>query len=100
MNATVQRHRLARLGCPVYNAGMSTMSIQDIQRDPQGFVGRVVAGETILVVRGDRPVAEVRPVESATVSPRPFGLCADRFFVPEDFNQPLADEILKEFEGS
>ena len=79
---------------------MSTISIQDIQRDPQEFVGRVEAGETILVVRGDSPLAEVRPVGVAAVLPRPFGLCAGRFSVPDDFNQPLPDEILKEFEGS
>lgn len=76
------------------------MSIQDIQRDPQGFVGRVEAGETILVVRGDSPLAEVRTVGLTAVQPRPFGLCAGTFSVPDDFNQPLPDVILKEFEGS
>ena len=43
------------------------MSIEDIQRDPQGFVGRVETGETILVVRGDSPGAEVRPLGLASV---------------------------------
>ena len=32
--------------------------------------------------------------------PRPFGLCAGRFTVPADFDRPLPDEILKEFEGA
>jgi hypothetical protein len=30
---------------------------------------------------------------------RPFGLCAGQFTVAADFDRPLPDEILKEFEG-
>ena len=30
---------------------------------------------------------------------RPFGLCAGEFTVPDDFDHPLPEEILKEFEG-
>lgn len=32
-------------------------------------------------------------------SPRPFGLCAGAFTVPEDFDDPLPEEILHAFEG-
>jgi len=83
-----------------YNLIMNTVSIQDIERDPQGFVGRVEAGETIIVVRDNNPLAEVRPVGFAAVLPRPFGLCAGEFSVPDSFNEPLSNEILKEFEGA
>ena len=31
---------------------------------------------------------------------RPFGLCAGEFTVPDDFDDPLPEEILKEFEGT
>ena len=30
---------------------------------------------------------------------RPFGLCAGEFTVPEDFDAPLPEEILAEFEN-
>ena len=41
---------------------------------------------------------------SEAVSPsettlRPFGLCAGEFIVPDDFDAPLPDDILAEFEG-
>ncbi len=78
---------------------MSTISVQDIQRDPLAFLCRVEAGEAFLVVRGDRPLAEVRPLSAPAAQPRPFGLCAGRFTVPADFDQPLPEKILKEFEG-
>jgi antitoxin (DNA-binding transcriptional repressor) of toxin-antitoxin stability system len=78
---------------------MSTISIQNIQRDPLGFLQRVEAGEAMLVVRDERPLAEVRPVTTIATEPRPFGLCAGRFTVPSDFDRPLPDGILNEFEG-
>lgn len=31
--------------------------------------------------------------------PRPFALCAGEFTVPLDFNAPLPDEILRDFES-
>ncbi len=79
---------------------MSTISVQDIQRNPLAFLRRLEAGEAFVVVRDQRPLAEVRPLTTAATQPRPFGLCAGRFTVPTDFDQPLPDDVLKEFEGS
>lgn len=79
---------------------MSTITVQDIQRDPLAFLQRVEAGESFLVVRGERALAEVRPVSAPAAAPRPFGLCAGQFTVPADFDRPLPEEILKEFEGA
>lgn len=31
---------------------------------------------------------------------RPFGLCAGEFDVPDDFDSPLPEEVLKEFKGT
>jgi antitoxin (DNA-binding transcriptional repressor) of toxin-antitoxin stability system len=79
---------------------MSTISVQDIQRDLFAFLRRVEAGESFLVVSGEHPLAEVRPVPAPATQPRPFGLCAGRFTVSPDFDRPLPEEILKEFEGA
>jgi antitoxin (DNA-binding transcriptional repressor) of toxin-antitoxin stability system len=79
---------------------MSTISVQDLQRDLLTFLRRVEAGESFLVVSGEHPLAEVRPVSAPAIQPRPFGLCAGEFRVPPDFDRPLPDDILKEFEGS
>lgn len=77
---------------------MSTISVQDIQQDPASFLRRVEAGEALVVVRGGQAVAEVRPVRSAE-GPRPYGLCAGAFVVPADFDAPLPEDLLAEFEG-
>jgi antitoxin (DNA-binding transcriptional repressor) of toxin-antitoxin stability system len=78
---------------------MSTISVEDIQRDPLAFLRRVEAGESFLVVSCGHPLAEVRPVPAPAIQPRPFGLCAGRFTVPPDFDWPLPEEILEEFDG-
>ena len=78
---------------------MSTISVQDFQRDLLAFLRRVEAGESFLVLNGEQPLAEVRPVPVPATQPRPFGLCTGRFSVPPDFDHPLPDDILREFEG-
>jgi antitoxin (DNA-binding transcriptional repressor) of toxin-antitoxin stability system len=79
---------------------MATITIQDLQRDLMDFLRRVEAGESFLVVRGEQPLAEVRPVPTQITQSRPYGLCAGQFAVPADFDEPLPEEIIKEFEGA
>jgi prevent-host-death family protein len=68
---------------------MNTVTLHDLQSDPAGILGRVEAGEHLVVSRDGRPVAELRPVQASRPGPRPFGLAAGAFVVPEDFDSPL-----------
>lgn len=79
---------------------MSTISVEDIQRDLLAFLRRVETGESFLVVSGQRPMAEIRPVATPESQLRPFGLCAGEFAVPPDFDSPLPENILEGFEGA
>jgi antitoxin (DNA-binding transcriptional repressor) of toxin-antitoxin stability system len=78
---------------------MSTITLQDIQRDPLAFLERIEAGEPLLLMHDDRPVAEIMPVSATASWSRPFGLCAGQFTVPADFDRPLPEDVLKGFEG-
>jgi antitoxin (DNA-binding transcriptional repressor) of toxin-antitoxin stability system len=79
---------------------MTVISIEDIQSDLLTYLHQVEeAGETLLITRSGKPVAEIRPVAAGTRLPRPFGLCAGQFSVPDDFDDPLPDELLRQFEG-
>ena len=62
-------------------------------------IDRVEAGEHIVVIRGGRPVAELRPVAPPHAAARPFGLAAGTFTVPDDFDSPLPPDLVREFEG-
>jgi antitoxin (DNA-binding transcriptional repressor) of toxin-antitoxin stability system len=78
---------------------MDTVSLQDLQRDPAALLDRVEAGEYLVVSRGGRAVAELRPLSPPVRGPRPFGLAAGSFTVPADFDDPLPDDVLRDFEG-
>ena len=78
---------------------VSTISVLEIQEDPSAFLRRLEAGEELLVVRGERPLAEVRPVPAGNPEPRPYGLAAGEFVVPPDFDDPLPEDVLDAFEG-
>ena len=77
---------------------MTTISLQDLVKDPNGLIDRVEAGERVLVVREGRAVAELRPITQPRSTSRPYGLAAGAFRVPDDFDSPLPDSILKDFE--
>ena len=80
---------------------MITITIDDIQRDLTAFLNLVQAGNTLLIVQADQPIAEIKPVKfsNQVKQLRPFALCAGEFVVPDDFNEPLPEEILNQFEG-
>ena len=77
---------------------MLNVTIDEIQRDPLKYLHQVEAGETLVIVRSEKPIAELRPISSSKQL-RPFGLCAGEFIVPDDFDTPLSDDILSSFEG-
>jgi antitoxin (DNA-binding transcriptional repressor) of toxin-antitoxin stability system len=79
---------------------MTAVTLEEIQRDLKGYLERVHAGETLIVLQADQPLAEIKPVSSETLRPRPFGLCSGEFTVPDDFNDPLPEDVVSSFEGS
>jgi len=76
---------------------LMNVSVEEVKRDPEGFLHRVIEGETLVVMDRDRPVAEIRPIETVR-RPRPFGLAAGSFVVPDDFDDPLPEDVLRDFE--
>ena len=73
------------------------VTVEDVKRDPDGVLHRVLDGETLVVTADDQPVAEIRPIERVH-RPRPFGLAAGAFVVPDDFDDPLPEDVLRDFE--
>jgi prevent-host-death family protein len=78
---------------------MTKVNIADAKARLAEYIKRVEAGETIILARRNQPVAELRPISMKERSPRPMGLCAGEFQVPPDFDEPLPEDVLKEFEG-
>ncbi|MDZ4827973.1 MAG: type II toxin-antitoxin system prevent-host-death family antitoxin [Actinomycetota bacterium] len=57
---------------------------------------RVVGGEEVVITRSGEPVAKLVPIGPRRT--RVLGVDLGRFTVPDDFDVPLADEVLAEFE--
>ena len=79
---------------------MTTIQMSDVQNDPLGCVRRAAAGETLVVFEQNRAIVEIRPAAPLATGPRPIGLAAGQFTVPDDFNAPLPDDIQLDFEGA
>jgi prevent-host-death family protein len=56
----------------------------------------VAAGEEVVITRRGEEIASLVPVRRS--SARRLGVDRGRFVVPEDFDEPLADELLESFE--
>ncbi len=83
---------------------MIQISIEEIKRDLPTYLHRVEEGETLVIVKAGKPVAEIKPIPlisiySSSRKLRPFGLCTGEFTVPDDFNDALPENIVAEFES-
>ena len=77
---------------------MSILTINDVENNILDVLRRVEAGESFVVLRDKKPVAEIKPVSASRPGAlRPHGLCAGEFRAPDDFNQPLPESILNDF---
>ncbi|MDJ0554231.1 MAG: type II toxin-antitoxin system Phd/YefM family antitoxin [Microcoleaceae cyanobacterium MO_207.B10] len=77
---------------------MLNVTIDEIQSDPLKYLRLVEEGETVIIIRSEEAIAEIRPIVSSKKL-RPFGLCAGEFTVPDDFDAPLPEDMLNAFEG-
>ena len=76
---------------------MTTVGVHEAKTHLSRLLRRVAAGEEILITSGGRPAARLVPVEQP--KEREFGIDEGLFTVPDDFDEPLPDEMLSLFEG-
>jgi len=78
---------------------MDHITTEEIQRDLSGYLHRVKAGESLVIFEADEPIAELKPIRSPLKSARPHGLAKGKVEVPDEFFEPLPEELLRAFEG-
>lgn len=76
---------------------MVKVSIHEAKTHLSRLLKRVICGEEVVIAKGDRPIARLVPFST----PRRRELGRDRglFSVPENFNDPLPEGVLKSFEA-
>jgi prevent-host-death family protein len=75
---------------------MSEVSVHEAKTHLSRLLRRVAMGEEIVIARGGEPVARLVPVARRTQ--RQLGIDEGRFEVPADFDAPLPESVLADFE--
>lgn len=82
-----------------HNLPMIVVNVAEAKAHLSKYLKKVEKGETVVLARRNQRIAEIRRLSPRRKSPRPMGLCAGEFVVPEGFDAPLPEEILDTFEG-
>ena len=77
---------------------MTQMNVHEAKTHLSKLLDQALAGEDVVIMRSGKPLVRLTPVETAPAS-RALGTAKGDFVVPEDFNEPLPDEVLAQFEG-
>ena len=75
---------------------MTTVGVHEAKTHLSRLLRRVAAGEEIIITIGGRPAA--RLVSVGPKGLREVGFDRDILVVPEDFDEPLASELIDDFE--
>jgi prevent-host-death family protein len=57
-----------------------------------------VAGEEVIIAKAGKPIVRLVPIERK-LERRKLGTLAGKLHIPDDFDDPLPDDILADFEG-
>jgi prevent-host-death family protein len=74
------------------------VNVHEAKTNLSKLLERVEAGEEIVIARGGAPVAKLVAIRSARPR-RQLGFLDGKFKIPDDFNRPLPESVLREFEG-
>lgn len=77
---------------------MSIVNIHAAKTQLSRLLEAAAAGEEVIIARAGKPVAKLVPIDH-TLPPRRLGLLDGKIHVPDDFDDPLPDDILDAFEG-
>jgi|WetSurMetagenome_2_1015567.scaffolds.fasta_scaffold56120_3 prevent-host-death family protein len=83
----------------IYYVTMKVVNIAEAKAKLSEIIDAVSSGERVLISKRNQPVAELCPVKSARVHPRPVGKAAGALVVPEAFFDPLPEDVVEAFTG-
>jgi prevent-host-death family protein len=75
---------------------MTQVNIHEAKTRLSELLERVQQGEEVIIAKAGKPIARLTEIDSPT--PLIFGLLPE-LRTPDDFNDPLPDELQKMFEG-
>ena len=77
---------------------METVNVHEAKTHFSRLLDRAQEGQEFVIAKAGRPVARLGPL-ARQGRKRRLGLLDGNFRIPDDFNRPLADEVIAAFEG-
>ena len=77
---------------------MKQVNIHQAKTELSKLVERAEAGEEVIIARAGKPAAKLVPLTTVGKRRR-LGLLDGKFRIPDDFNAPLPESVLRAFEG-
>lgn len=74
-----------------------TYNIQEVKVHLSRLLKEVASGEEVIIAKAGKPVARISQIEKSGPKIR-FGVLKGKVKVSEDFDAPLPDDLLSEFE--
>lgn len=78
---------------------MNQINLYEAKTRLSELVDRAAAGEEIVIARHGRPVARLIAYKPRASKRRKLGLLAGKWDIPENFDDPLPEDVLDAFEG-
>jgi prevent-host-death family protein len=77
---------------------VKTVNIYEAKTRLSQLVEEAASGEDVVIARAGRPVARLTRLQK-TARKRRLGLLDGRFRIPDDFNRPLPEDVVRAFEN-
>lgn len=78
---------------------MQTINIHDAKTQFSKLIEAVLQGEEIVIAKAGKPAARLVPLSAKNRVIRRPGSMKGKITIADDFDAPLPDEILSDFEG-
>lgn len=82
-----------------YSTTMITINVQEAKTHFSHYLDEVAKGESFILCKRNKPVAEIRPIIPKLATKRPIGLAKGTFTVPASFFDELPEETIALFAG-
>ena len=76
---------------------VKTVNIHEAKTHLSRLLERVVAGEEVVIAKAGKPIARLTRLRQP--GKRILGMDAGKVWIADDFDAPLPDDILADFEG-
>ena len=83
-----------------YSTTMITINVQEAKTHFSHYLDEVAKGETVILCKRNKPIAEIRPIVGKVATKRPIGLAKDIFTMPASFFDELPEETIALFSGT